>query len=184
MLTIIKKGVGTAVYEVESKREVHDPASVKYFKDRFDGASHILKGGEVQSEGGGSFSPLKSKGTLRAPEDLRYHMTRAKKNYERGCPITLDITTKNKLWSKLKVLKDRVIVGMVTKRDMHPVKVKQVGGQIRTVVDYNKLRSSKAVERNGQWVDKNEKDLKEIKRILRVLEPNGSTDILESWRPE
>ena len=76
MLTIIKKGVGTDVYEVESKREVHDPASVKYFKDRFDGASHILKGGEVQSEGGGSFSPLKSKGTLRARADWRKRVSR------------------------------------------------------------------------------------------------------------
>lgn len=183
-ITIIKKGVGTAIRREEEKREVHDPYSVEYYKDRYESAAHVLSGGEVASaDGTGTYKPLKK---LQAPEDLRYHMNRAQKNYLRGCPITLDAGTRNALWKKLKLIKDRVTPGMVPRSEMHPVKIKQVGGQIKTVVDYGKLSRSRAVDRNDEWEKRNAKDLREAKRILRVLEPKDKkiTQITETWRPE
>lgn len=186
-LIILKRGVGSETHRVESAREVHDPYSVKTFKERYQGAEHILKGGEIASDGsGGTHKPLNTfqQHNPNAVGDLRYHMKRAKQNYERGCPVTLTPNIRNALWGKLKVLKDKVTVGMVPRREMHPVKIKQVSGQTRTVVDYDALKRSKAVERNMQWEDRNKKDLREIKRILRVLEPEGKTNIVEHWRQE
>ncbi len=189
-MIIVKKGVGSAVYEKDKHKEVHDPYSRKEFEKGWKNREYILNGGKVPAiMGGGSYNPIDS-GGIRELADFKRDMEKAKRNFERGAPVKLSPQMKNELWRKLKKIKDKVIVGMIPRDELHPVRITQkiVNGVSKTVsvVDEERLRATRAVERNEAWYKKNENLLREAKRILRILEPDDKniTKVIENWRPK
>lgn len=182
-LTIIKTG---SVAEKDSQREVHAPAARKILYDTYKGKELVLSGVEVpMTMGEGKYRPLDKIQDIPA---LRKGYQDYKRNYERGMPIHLDPAVRNSLWIKAKKLKDEFTIGMVSKKDMHPVKIKQVirnnQAIMATVVDNEVMKNTKAIERNQAHLRKNEAKIKEFKRIMRVLEPDNPkiTDV-ERFRP-
>jgi hypothetical protein len=181
-LRIVNKG---AVAEQDSKREVHAPAARKILYDTYKGKEHVLSGGEADVMGGGKYKPIDR---IQDIPMLRNSMKSYKKSYERGAPITLTPAARNALWIKAKRLKDEFTRSMVSKSDMHPVKMRQIvknGAAVEAVVvDKEKMKNTRALERNKAWCKKNDPKVKEFKRIMRVLEPHNEkiTDI-ERFRP-
>jgi len=186
---ILKRGAGTAVHEADKKRQVFAPHEREHYKKAYEGQKHVLSGGEVPAAmGGGSYKAIDR---VQDVAQLHRNMRQNKSHYERGQPINLTPGIRNELWRKLKVLKDQVTVGMVSKLDLHPVKIKKIikngVAVMDTVVDNTKITHSRAIERNKAWYQKNSKNLMEVKRILRILEPNDPniTKVVDAkWRPE
>jgi hypothetical protein len=198
-MKIIVKG---EVDRVDSEKEVFAIAARKELEEEYKGREHILAGGEVEAIGGGKFKPIER---MQDIPQLRRDMEKYKKNYERGMPIKLSGRAKNELWKKAKRLKDEFVIGMVPQREMHPVRTTVVAKNTRSwnckkgefggvvgssaatavVCDYNKLRDTKAIERNTAWLQRNQPKINEFKRIMRILEPNNPNIAnIERFRPQ
>lgn len=185
-MNIIVKG---EVDRVDSQREVHHLTARKELEEEYKRRELILSGAVVQNSpelGGGSYRPLDR---VQDVPTMRKELKEYKKNYERGMPIKLSPMAKNAMWKKAKQLKDSFIVGMVSKKDMHPVKARSTvtkdGLVTKWVADYDKLRETKAIERNRAWLDRNQAKLTEFKNIMRQLEPdNPNIANYERFRPE
>lgn len=183
-ITVISRG---AVAEQDVQREVHHPSARKILKEEYKQREDVLAGKVAPAlMGGGTYKPLDSVQDIPA---LRSAMVSYKKNYERGAPVTLTPATRNYLWKKAKRLKDEIVIGMVSKRDMHPVKHREIvvngKAKVAAVVDNERIKSSKAIERNNAWMAKNQKKVDEFKRIMRHLEPdNPKIANIERFRPK
>jgi len=164
-----------------------------------------LSGAIVQNSealGGGSFKPLER---VQDVPTMRTEMKNYKRNFERGMSVKLSAHVENALWKEAKRLKDEFVIGMVSKRDMHPVKTKIISRSTRVwnettmswgatsggsaasavVCDYEKLKDSKAIERNTAWLKRNQPKVDKFKRIMRMLEPdNPEIANVERFRPE
>lgn len=189
-LTILKKGVGSATFEKETKKEVFPLYDRQHYSKKYKGMESVLRGDKVSTMmGGGRYNPIDS-GVIQDIPQYRKDMETAKYHYAKGHAIPLTPDVKNALWRKAKLLKDRITIGMVSKRDLHPVriarKVRNGVAKDVAVVDESRMRATKAVERNKAWYKKSKKDVQEFKRIMRVLEPDDKniTKIVENWRPE
>lgn len=193
-ITVINRGVGSATHKADTTREVFDPYSRKHYGDRYKGMKHVLEGGRVPSmdlmrEGvKGSYNPIES-GVIQDVAEYRKNMNMNKRHYEKGHALTLTPDVKNALWKKAARLKQAITVGMVPQDELHPVRNAQrvIDGKSKmvTVVDEQRLMSTRAIERNKVWYKRNRGNLSEFKRIMRVLEPDDPkiTGITEGWRP-
>jgi hypothetical protein len=112
------------------------------------------------------------------------------KHYVKGHEINLTSDVKNSLYREALRLKQQIMIGMVSQDELHPVRIarKVIDGVAKdvSVVDEEKMRQTRVVARNTAWYNKNEVNLREFKRIMRVLEPDDphATKIVESWRPK
>jgi hypothetical protein len=192
MITILKKGVGSATHKRDTTKKVFDPYSRKHYGDRYKGMKGVLDGAEVPSMNihpEGVRGKFKLIDRIQDINDYRRGMEMNKKHYERGHAITLTPDVKNALWRKALRLKQEISVGMISKDELHPVRVatKIINGSAKqvTVVDEEQMRRTRVVERNNAWYKKNDPKMKEFKRIMRVLEPDDPkiTSIVEGWRP-
>lgn len=136
--------------------------------------------GQVTSEG-----VISSANNYYDLDDARKHLKDFQRNYDRTCPETLTIETKNAMWKRAKQLKDEFTVGMLSHDELHPVKGIQVDGAIQNVVDNEKIATNRTVERNTQWYNRNSPKLSEFKNIMRHLCPDDplASDI-EKFRPK
>lgn len=117
--------------------------------------------------------------------EARKSLKEFQRNYDRTAPESLSDDTKNAMWKRAKALKDEFIIGMLSTDELHPVKGMQVEGTIKYVVDYEKINSSRAVERNTAWYLKNNSKIAEFKNIMRHLNPdNPSASDIEKFRPK
>lgn len=116
--------------------------------------------------------------------DARREYLKNKKDYDRTCPETLDINTQNAMWKRARELKDRFVIGMLSKDELHPIKSISVDGAISNVVDQEKIAMNRSVERNTKWYNANQLLISEFKNIMRHLCPDdpGASDI-EKYRP-
>ena len=127
--------------------------------------------------------------TLQDPYEMEKQMNDYQKTLNKSDAVSLSSEVRNELWKKAKRLKDKFSIGMVSQDEMHPVSHKQIykNGEAKTAVvaDYGKMNSGRVVERNSAWYKKNENDLREYKRVMRVLEPDDpkATDY-EKFRPK
>ena len=132
----------------------------------------------------------KNKATNKFYKDRGYDADASKnyqnleRNYNNIRPESLDSATTNKMWKEAKRLKDKFTIGMLSKDELHPVKQFEVNGTIKTVVDYERLQQSNAVKREAAWLEKNQKDIKKFKNIMRHLDPeNPNAGNIERFRP-
>jgi len=170
------------INKVDSNREVHHLSARKELKEEYTRREKILRSDEQSASGGGKFRPLDR---LQDVGAMRKECKDYKRNYERGAPIKLPPSVRNQLWKKAKLLKDEFVVGMVSKKDMHPVKHVQLNGSVAVVADYDALQSTRSVERNKVWTKVNQKKVGEFKRIMRMLEPdNPNIANIERFRRE
>jgi len=184
-MIIVNKG---AVAREDMKRDIAPLLARKELQKEYQWRDNVLSGKTADSmtlEGTASFRPLDR---IQDPNAMRKQRDDYKRNYERTAPITLSALQQNELWKKAKVLKDKITIGMVSKHDLHPVSQRLISNngiaKLAVVADYDKLRDTKAIERNQAWYKRNEKDLQELKRILRMLEPdNPDIANLERFRP-
>jgi len=181
-ITVVSKG---AVAKVDSQREVHPVGARKILEKEYRSREMVLKGEKVKSINGGEWRPLDR---IQDPQMLRQNYQLYKKNYERGLPVKLDPATRNSMWKKAKQLKDEIVVGMVRKSELHPVRHREImknGKPVTAVVaDKDKMESGKVIERHRAWQKKNSKKVNELKNILRTLEPdNPKIANIERFRP-
>jgi len=180
-ITVMTRG---AVASQDSRREVFTPDARKILEKNYKSRKFILEGGKATAMGGGEYRVLDR---IQDPQEMAKQMRQYEKNYEKGAPIKLEPATENALWKKAKVLKDQFTVGMLPKRELHPVKLKQIiknGRAVEaTVVDNDILRTNKVVERNKTWYKANGDKIREFKRIMRILQPHVPKIDIERYRP-
>lgn len=105
-------------------------------------------------------------------------------NYDKTSPETLSTDVKNTLWKRAKQLKDEFTIGMLSKEELHPVKGINIDGSIKVVVDEEKMNSSRVVERNTAWYNRNAQKISDYKNIMRNLNPdNPLASDIERFRP-
>lgn len=108
-----------------------------------------------------------------------------KKDYERTLPENLSPETKNIMWVKAKELKDKFTIGMLSREEMHPVKGFLDNGTMKWVVDEEKMRSNRTVEREQAWQKNNDNNIREFKNIMRHLNPDDpNAGDVEKYRPK
>ena len=108
-----------------------------------------------------------------------------KKDYERTLPETLSAETQNFMWKRAKQLKDEFTIGMLSKQDTHPVKGFLDNGTMKWVVDEEKIRTNRSVDREVAWQKKNELKINEYKNIMRHLVPDDpNAGDIERFRPK
>src|SRR3990167_5075899 len=134
---VIVKGIGSATHREESKKEVFDPEDRKHYETEYGGMQSVMSGGKVSAlMGGGSYDLYER---IQDKAAFNKNLQTAKRHAEKGHPISLTSGVKNILWKKAKELKDKIVVGMIPQRELHPVKTKQViiDGVVKvaTVVD-------------------------------------------------
>lgn len=183
MITIVKRD---AIKKEQSLREVAPKSARDALHKEHDWRKFALEGEVVTLDGKSRWRP---KSRLQDPAEMRRQMKDYARQIERTDPVKIDASVRNQLWKKAKRLKDQFVIGMVPRDDMHPVSHRQIvqNGQLKTVVvaDYDKLASSRAVERNHEWYQRNKDILAEFKRIMRILEPdNSSAGDYEKFRPK
>lgn len=187
-ITVIKKGVGSATHRETMRKEVFDPHVREHFENKYKGMEHVLKGGEEKDlSGTGTYKPIER---IQDVQMFRHNMNEAKRHAEKGAPVKLTPQERDELWRKAREIKNRVTQGMVPWHDLHPVKTRQVvvnnEVKVATVVDNDKLNQSRAVDRNIAWEKKNGEDLKEFRRVVRVLDPDykNPMNLIEKMRPK
>lgn len=108
-----------------------------------------------------------------------------RKDYERTAPETLNAATKNQMYIRAKQLKDKFIIGMLSREELHPVKQFTDEGTIKCVVDEERLRANDSVNREVNWEKNNKEDIKEFKNIMRHLNPEDpNAGDVEKYRPK
>lgn len=118
-------------------------------------------------------------------EDARKNLKEYQRNYNRTCPESLDASAQNMMWKKAKQLKDEFSIGMLSNDELHPVKGMLIENTMKWVVDEERMRNTRAVERNTVWYQRNSQKIAEYKNIMRHLCPDnpGASDI-ERFRPK
>lgn len=123
------------------------------------------------------------KATFKHPQDNLKAAKTYKASYERTLPETLDPQTQSVMWKRAKQLKDEFSVGMLTKEELHPVKGFLAEGTMKWVVDEEKMRNNRSVERETIWQKYNEPKIKEFKNLMRHLNPeNPNAGDVERFR--
>lgn len=108
-----------------------------------------------------------------------------RKDYERTLPETLSSQAQNSMWKRAKQLKDEFIVGMLSKEELHPVKQFSENGTIKAVIDEDRIRANRSVEREMAWSKHNEAKIREFKNLMRHLEPDDpKAGDVERFRPK
>ena len=108
-----------------------------------------------------------------------------KENLEKVSPETLSPAEKNMMWRRAKQLKDEFVDGMLSHEEMHPVKGFQENGAMKWVADESRMNALRSVERNIQWLKRNEGKVREFKNIMRHLCPNDPmAGDIEKFRPK
>ena len=107
-------------------------------------------------------------------DDARKNLKQSQKDFDRTAPETVDAGTRNALWKRAKQLKDEFSQGMLSKTELHPVKSFEVNGKINVVVDEERMRNERVVERNTSWYRKNQDKILEYKNIMRTLCPKDN----------
>ncbi len=159
------------VSKQDSQREIHPLAARKELEGEYKWREKSLSDKEIRKH-------------LQDPAVMQQQARFYKNNYEKGLPLNLSPMAKNELWKRAKLLKDRIVVGMVPKHELHPVKEIMRAGKTMVVADYDKLNATKAVERDVVWQKKNANEVRELKNILRQLEPDDPNFAnLERFRP-
>lgn len=117
--------------------------------------------------------------------DAHKHLKNYERDYKRTCPETLTPAVKNAMWKRAKQLKDEFVIGMLSRDELHPVKSIQSDGSMQTVVDNERMTTTRSVERNTTWYKRNDSKLNEFKNIMRHLCPDDplASDI-ERFRPK
>ena len=185
MFTIITKG---AVATTDAKREIAPLSARKILKHEYTYRETILSGARVSNPeelGGGTYRPLDR---VQDIGEMRRAAKKYKKNYERTAPVSLSPQVRSWMWKRAKQLKDQFVVGMLSKKDIHPVSERSIikNGKAVTavVVDNDKMRQTKAIERNAAWTNRNKEKITEFKNIMRALEPaNPGIADVERFRP-
>jgi len=184
MLIINKKTANSS----SINKDVHHYTARKELEKQYKSREFALQGNRAASLSvdNSSFRPLDS---IQDVPMLRKEMKSYKQNFERGLPSDISPEMKDKLWIKAKQLKDKFSVGMVKKSELHPVSQRLInkGGSAVTAVvaDYDKIKSTKAMERERAWHKKNDDDIREFKNIMRTLEPdNPDLPNVERFRPQ
>lgn len=117
--------------------------------------------------------------------DARKDLVLSKKNYDRTCPETLTPFAQNAMWKRAKKLKDEFMIGMLSKDELHPIKGIEVNGSISNIVDWEKINTTRSVERNSAWYNRNALKISEFKNIMRHLCPDNPTaSDIERYRPK
>jgi len=183
-MTIINKG---AVATEDMRKEIHPVGARKILEADFKAKDALLSGERAHAlMGGGDYKPLERVQDIGM---LRANYKNVKRNLERGMPVKLTPAARNYMWKRAKRLKDEIRVGMVRKSELHPVRQRQItkNGQLvtATVADMDKVRATKAIERNRAWGKRNKAKCAELKNILRHLEPNNPRIAnIERFRPQ
>lgn len=112
------------------------------------------------------------KASFKHPQDNLKAAKVYKASYERTLPEKLDPQTESTMWKRAKALKDEFSVGMLTKEELHPVKGFLADGAMKWVVDEEKIRFNRSVEREVIWQKHNEPKIKEFKNLMRHLNPD------------
>ena len=106
------------------------------------------------------------------------------KQYERTLPETLAPQTKNEMWKRAKQLKDEFVMGMLSREELHPTKGFLENGTMKHVVDEERMRSNRSVEREHAWQTKNNNKIAEFKNLMRHLNPDDpNAGDVEKYRP-
>lgn len=106
------------------------------------------------------------------------------KNYERILPEKLSSETKNEMWKRAKQLKDTFVQGMLSRDELHPVKIFTQDGTTVCVVDEEQMRTNHSTERELAWQKNNESKVKEFKNLMRHLNPDDpNAGDIERYRP-
>mgnify|MGYP003393951448 CR=1 FL=1 len=107
-----------------------------------------------------------------------------KKDYERTLPEKLSPQTQNEMWKRAKYLKDEFTPGMLSRDELHPVKGFESNGTVKYVVDEERMRATRSVEREVAWQKKNDGKIKEFKNLMRHLNPDDpNAGDVEKFRP-
>ena len=107
-----------------------------------------------------------------------------KASYEKVLPETLSPQSQNAMWIRAKQLKDKFVVGMLSREELHPVKGFTDNGTMKVVVDEERMRTMRSTERELVWQRKNEQDIKDFKNIMRHLNPDDpNAGDIEKFRP-
>ena len=118
-------------------------------------------------------------------KDAQKNLKIFKRDYERVSPETLSNQTVNFMWKRAKQLKDEFTAGMLSREELHPVKQFLVDGTMIAVVDEERMRTNRSVERELIWLKHNEDKIKEFKNIMRHLDPqNPCPGNIEKYRPK
>lgn len=108
-----------------------------------------------------------------------------KKDYERTLPETLSQQTRNEMWKRAKQLKDEFTLGMLSREELHPTKSFLENGTTKHVVDEERMRSNRSVEREAAWLMRNNKKISEFKNLMRHLNPEDpNAGDIEKYRPK
>lgn len=108
-----------------------------------------------------------------------------KKDYERTAPEQLSPAVQNEMWKRAKQLKDEFTVGMLSRDELHPVKQFTEAGTTKCVVDEERMRASRSVERETLWTKQNSNKVKEFKNLMRHLNPDDpNAGDVEKYRPK
>ena len=137
----------------------------------------------IRSEKNILSSTLNGGGLFDKQEALK-NLKKYQETYDRTCPETLSQEAKNQMWKRAKELKDKFVVGMLSKEEIHPVKSFKEGDSIQVVADYERMNSCNSVHRQFAWNKKNDANVREFKNIMRHLNPDDpmAADV-EKFRP-
>ena len=160
-----------AVIQHQTMREVAKPAARKIMQER--GADESMKAQDPW---------------WRARVDSADAAKSAKlyqKNYEHTRPETLSPQAQNQMWKRAKQLKDEFTQGMLSRDERHPVKGFEVNGAIKHVVDEERMRAMRSVEREAAWQKRNSDKISEFKNLMRHLNPDDpNAGDVERFRPK
>lgn len=163
-----------AIAQHQIHKEVAKPPARELLKERAAGAIVQI---------GADERGYVQKATFKHPQDNLKAAKIYKASYERTLPEKLDPQTQSAMWKRAKQLKDEFSVGMLTKEELHPVKGFLVDGAMKWVVDEEKIRTNRSVEREVNWQKYNDPKIKEFKNLMRHLNPDDpNAGDVERWR--
>jgi len=159
----------------QMSKEVAKPAAREILRERSAGAI---------SEIGKDEKDYVKNAHLRFPQDAIKNAKIYKKSYEATLPETLTPEAQNKMWVKAKQLKDEFTIGMLPRSELHPVKGFSDNGTMKYVVDEERIRVNRSVEREIAWQKANKDKIDEFKKIMRHLNPDDpNAGDVERYRP-
>ena len=148
-------------------KEVSKPVARQLLKERIDSEQSKIK------------SPY-----FKNSSDAIRNATVFKKSYERTLPETLPPHVQSEMWRKAKQLKDEFVSGMLSRDELHPVKGFMDNGTMKYVVDEERIRTTRSVERELAWQRRNDNQIREFKNLMRNLNPDDpNAGDIEKFRP-
>ena len=116
--------------------------------------------------------------------EVRQDIKKWTKALDKTNPENLTVGAKNVMWKRAKEVKDEFVVGMLSKDELHPVKMFEVGGVMKTVVNEERMQTINSVKRQHAWNTKNAPKVREFKNLMRHLNPdNPNAADIERYRP-